>query len=80
MVTFHYRLNGGLEQFVSIHSGLYKEGARAAIDRVVLEELRKGVVEVEIWSPTLVSEYGPYFYHARVVKEDIVSIESVFIV
>jgi len=72
--TWHFRLNGGVELTTTTHSSVYEDGVRAAVDIVAADELLKPVV-VEIWVPSLLSDYGPYHYHV-VLEDERVSVST----
>ena len=59
--VFHVRINGGPEQELPSKTGIY-QAAVAAIPAVLGVEIP---CDVEIWSPGLLPEYGPYFYRIR---------------
>jgi hypothetical protein len=62
--TFHIRVDEGPEQTIDVKTGIYRN-AVAAIPAILGLELP---INVEIWCPRLLSEYGPYFY--RVEQND----------
>lgn len=55
------RINEGLEQPFWTRTGIYQDAAIAAYAMLPHEE-REGLHVVEIWSPDLLPDYGPYFY------------------
>ena len=63
--TFHFRINGGPEKTVTVPYGLYDVAVAAALGQAT-EEQAHGHMQVEIWYPAVLPEYGPYHY--RVVR------------
>ena len=62
--TFHFRINGGDEMTISIPSGIYMVGVAAALAYATEQEARAEEIDIEIWVPKLVPDYGPYKYRA----------------
>lgn len=61
MTDWMVRINEGPPQPFSTRTGLYQDAAVAAYAMLPYEE-RAGRQVVEIWSPRLLPDYGPYFY------------------
>lgn len=59
---FHVKINGGPEQVIETKSGLYNLAVSAALAQLDYESLPDEPDIVEIWVPSLLPEYGPYFY------------------
>jgi hypothetical protein len=60
MSEFVVRVNGGAETAVPRASGIYRLAAIAAA--LTMTEPVSWPVEVEIWVPDLLPDYGPYRY------------------
>lgn len=60
-VTFHVRINEGEERAITVKTGIYTYAAAACLAVFGYDELP---VTIEIWLPSLLPEYGPYFYIA----------------
>lgn len=74
MSTFHIRVDGGPEQTITVKTGIYRD-AVAAVPALLGLELP---IEVEIWAPHLLPEYGPYFY--RVIQNKFVGLETQIVI
>lgn len=70
MSEFRYTFDGGEEKDLRFHCGEYRLAALAAFGREAVERLPiiglgaspyTGHV-LKIWSPSVMPEYGPYFY------------------
>ncbi len=59
--TFHVKINGGPEQVIKTRTGIYQLAAAAALAMLDYEESEEDD-EIEIWAPSVMPEYGPYFY------------------
>lgn len=59
MSVFQVRVNGGPEQTIDVQVSQYRLAAAAVPALLGCYDLP---AVVEIWSATLVPEYGPYFY------------------
>jgi hypothetical protein len=59
--TFHFRINGGAEQTLTVKTGVYID-AVAAMPAMLGQAMP---FDVEIWSPRVVPEYGPYHYRVE---------------
>lgn len=60
--TFHIKINGGKEQVITTKTGMYHLAAAVALAQLEFDESGSEDILIEIWSPTLIPEYGPYFY------------------
>jgi hypothetical protein len=58
MPTFHYRVNGGPELTIRTKSGQYVRAVLAIAAR------HEEDINVEIWFPPAMPQYGPYLYAA----------------
>lgn len=61
--VFHVRINGGPEKTIALPSGLYDVAVAASL-ALATEEQAHGHMQVEIWVPKLLPDYGPYHYRA----------------
>lgn len=59
--TFHIRVDGGPEQVISVRTGVYRDAA-AAVPALLGLDLP---IDIEIWAPHLLPDYGPCFYRVR---------------
>ena len=59
--TFHFSINGGPEKSIDLPYGLYDVAVAAALAHAAEEQARESM-EVEIWCPKVMPEYGPYHY------------------
>jgi hypothetical protein len=59
--TFHVRINEGAEQQVSVKTGNYYLAAAAALALLGYSD-DDGETVVKIWVPSLLPDYGPYYY------------------
>lgn len=71
--TFHIRVDGGPEQTITVKSSIYRN-AVAALPALLGLDLP---ITVEIWVPSLLPHYGPYFY--RVEQNEFVELETKFL-
>jgi hypothetical protein len=60
--TFHVKINNGPEQVIKTKTGIYHLVVSASLAMLDYEEASDGKNVVEIWCPTLLPTYGPYFY------------------
>jgi hypothetical protein len=66
--TFHIRVNGAPEQTITVKTGIYRDAVAAIPALLGLRE----PLDVEIWVPHLVPEYGPYHY--RIEQDEYVNL------
>jgi hypothetical protein len=57
--TFHFRVNGGAESRITVSTGIYQFAALAIPAMTGNVDLP---IEVEIWCPRLLPNYGPFRY------------------
>ena len=62
LCEFSIKINGGKEKTIKVKSGVYV-AAVAAIPALLDIPPNKFPLTIEIWSPKLLPDYGPYFYY-----------------
>ena len=74
--TFHFRLNDGEEQTITVKTGVYTS-AVAAIPALLGIEQDQYPLTVEIWVPSLLPQYGPYRYYIGAAGAEVRSLMMV---
>jgi hypothetical protein len=60
--TYHFTVNGSPEKVCDLKSTIYDE-AVAAIPAMLSEPEKQYPLEITIWVPDLLPDYGPYDYY-----------------